>query len=160
MSKVYDSIIIGAGPCGMRVALELKKKDVDFLLLDPGTPGGKVNVAPRVDNYPGFKMIPGPELAFALFNRLVEAGIEIVPEEVVSLTKDDNFIVKTDRNEYLAKTVVLASGTQERKLGLEKEDEMLGHGLAYCAVCDGHFFKGQDIVLIGGGNSALKEAIY
>ena len=160
MSKVYDSIIIGAGPCGMRVALELKKKDVDFLLLDPGTPGGKVNVAPRVDNYPGFKMIPGPELAFALFNRLVEAGIEIVPEEVVSLTKEDNFIVKTDRNEYLAKTVVLASGTQERKLGLEKENEMLGHGLAYCAVCDGHFFKGQDIVLIGGGNSALKEAIY
>ena len=160
MSKVYDSIIIGAGPCGMRVALELQKKGVDFLLLEPSTPGGKVNVAPRVDNYPGFTKIPGPDLAVALFMRLVDAGIEITPETVLSLTKKDNFIVKTDYNEYEAKTVVIASGTTERKLGLEKEDEMLGHGLSYCALCDGHFFKGQDIIVIGGGNSALKEAIH
>ena len=160
MSKVYDSIIIGAGPCGMRVALELQKKGVDFLLLEPSTPGGKVNVAPRVDNYPGFTKIPGPDLAVALFMRLVDAGIEITPETVLSLTKKENFIVKTDYNEYEAKTVVIASGTTERKLGLEKEDEMLGHGLSYCALCDGHFFKGQDIIVIGGGNSALKEAIH
>ena len=161
MSKVYESIIIGAGPCGMRVALELKKKDVDFLLLDPGTPGGKVNVAPRVDNYPGFTKIPGPELAVALFMRLVDAGIEITPENVLSLTKDgDNFVIKTDYNEYLAKTVVIASGTKERKLGLDREDELLGYGLSYCALCDGHFFKGLDIIVIGGGNAALKEAIH
>ena len=160
MNKIYDSIIIGAGPCGMRVALELQKKNVDFLLLEPSTPGGKVNVAPRVDNYPGYKMIPGPDLAFALFNRLIEAGIEITPESVLSLTKKENFIVKTDYNEYEAKTVVIASGTTEKKIGLEKEDEMLGHGLSYCALCDGHFFKGQDIIVIGGGNSALKEAIH
>ena len=161
MAKIYESIIIGAGPCGMRVALELKKKDVDFLLLDPGTPGGKVNVAPRVDNYPGFTKIPGPDLAVALFTRLVEAEVEITPENVLSLTKDgDNFVIKTDYNEYLAKTVVIASGTKERKLGLEKEDELLGHGLSYCALCDGHFFKGQDIIVIGGGNAALKEAIH
>ena len=160
MNKIYECIIIGAGPCGMRVALELKKKDVDFLILEPGVPGGKVNVAPRVDNYPGFKEIPGPELAFALFNRLNEAGIELVPERVLSLTKEDNFIIKTDLNEYRALTVVISSGTQDRKLGLEKEDELLGHGLSYCALCDGHFFKGQDIIVIGGGNAALKEAIY
>ena len=160
MNKIYDSIIIGAGPCGMRVALELQKKNVDFLLLEPSTPGGKVNVAPRVDNYPGYKMIPGPDLAFALFNRLIEAGIEITPESVLSLTKKENFIVKTDYNEYEAKNVVIASGTTEKKIGLEKEDEMLGHGLSYCALCDGHFFKGQDIIVIGGGNSALKEAIH
>ena len=160
MSKVYDSIIIGAGPCGMRVALELQKKGVDFLLLEPSTPGGKVNVAPRVDNYPGFTKIPGPDLAVALFMRLMDAGIEITPETVLSLTKKENFIVKTDYNEYEAKTVVIASGTTEKKLGLEKEDEMLGHGLSYCALCDGHFFKDQDIIVIGGGNSALKEAIH
>ena len=161
MSKVYESIIIGAGPCGMRVALELQKKNVDFLLLDPGTPGGKVNVAPRVDNYPGFKQIPGPDLAVALFMRLVDAGIEITPEGVLELNKvDDNFVIKTDRNEYLAKTVVISSGTKERKLGLEREDELLGHGLSYCALCDGHFFKGLDIIVIGGGNAALKEAIH
>ena len=160
MNKIYECIIIGAGPCGMRVALELKKKDVDFLILEPGVPGGKVNVAPRVDNYPGFKEIPGPELAFALFNRLNEAGIELVPERVLSLTKEDNFIIKTDLNEYRALTVVISSGTQDRKLGLEKEDELLGHGLSYCALCDGHFFKGQDIIVIGGGNAALKEAIH
>ena len=160
MSKVYDSIVIGAGPCGMRVALELQKKGVDFLLLEPSTPGGKVNVAPRVDNYPGFTKIPGPDLAVALFMRLMDAGIEITPEAVLSLTKKENFIVKTDYNEYEARTVVIASGTTEKKLGLEKEDEMLGHGLSYCALCDGHFFKGQDIIVIGGGNSALKEAIH
>ena len=161
MSKIYESIIIGAGPCGMRVALELKKKDVDFLLIDPGTPGGKVNVAPRVDNYPGFHQIPGPDLAVALFMRLVDAGIEITPERVLSLTKDgDNFVIKTDYNEYLAKTVVISSGTKDKKLGLEREDELLGHGLSYCALCDGHFFKGQDIIVIGGGNAALKEAIH
>ena len=161
MNKIYESIIIGAGPCGIRVALELKKKDVDFLLLDPGTPGGKVNVAPRVDNYPGFTKIPGPDLALALFMRLVDAGIEITPEGVLSLTKEgDNFIVKTDLNEYVSKTVVIASGTKEKKLGLEKEDELLGHGLSYCALCDGHFFKGLDVIVIGGGNAALKEAIH
>ena len=161
MAKVFESIIIGAGPCGMRVALELKKKDVDFLLIDPGTPGGKVNVAPRVDNYPGFKEIPGPDLAVALFMRLVDAGIEITPENVLSLRKDgDNFVIKTDYNEYLAKTVVISSGTKDRKVGLDREDELLGHGLSYCALCDGHFFKGQDIIVIGGGNAALKEAIH
>ena len=161
MNKIFECIIIGAGPCGMRVALELKKKNVDFLLLDPGTPGGKVNVAPRVDNYPGFTKIPGPDLAVALFQRLVDADIEITPENVLSLTKDgDNFVIKTDYNEYIAKTAVIASGTKERKLGLEKEDELLGHGLSYCALCDGHFFKGQDVIVIGGGNAALKEAIH
>ena len=161
MAKVFDSIIIGAGPCGMRVALELKKKDCDFLLLDPGTPGGKVNVAPRVDNYPGFHQIPGPDLAVALFTRLVDADIEITPEGVESLTKEGElFRVKTDLNEYLAKTVVISSGTKDRKLGLDREDELLGHGLSYCALCDGHFFKGQDIIVIGGGNAALKEAIH
>ncbi len=160
MNKVYDSIIIGAGPCGMRIALEFKKKDVDFLILEPGTPGGKVNVAPRVDNYPGFKEIPGPDLAVALFMRLMDAGIELVPEQVLSLTKKDNFIIKTDYNTYEAKTVVICSGTKEKKIGLEKEDELFGHGLSYCALCDGHFFKGQDVIVIGGGNSALKEAIH
>ena len=161
MNKVYESIIIGAGPCGMRVALELQKKDADFLLLDPGMPGGKVNVAPRVDNYPGFTKIPGPDLAVALFMRLVDAGISITPEAVESLTKvDDNFVIKTDMNEYLSKTVVICSGTKEKKLGLDKEDQLFGHGLSYCALCDGHFFKGQDVIVIGGGNTALKEAIH
>ena len=161
MEKVYESIIIGAGPCGMRVALEFKKKNVDFLLLDPGMPGGKINVAPRVDNYPGFKEIPGPDLALALFTRLIDAGIEIVPEGVESLTKvGDLFVIKTDLKEYKTKTAVVCSGTKERKLGLPKEDELFGHGLTYCALCDGHFFKGQDVIVIGGGNTALKEAIH
>ena len=161
MDKVFESIIIGAGPCGMRVALELQKKNVEFLLLDPGMPGGKVNVAPRVDNYPGFTKIPGPDLAVALFTRLIDAGISITPEEVVSLTKEnDLFVVETNLNKYFSKTVVIASGTKERKLGLDKEDELLGHGLSYCALCDGHFFKGQDVIVIGGGNAALKEALH
>ncbi|MCR5184697.1 MAG: FAD-dependent oxidoreductase [Bacilli bacterium] len=161
MAQIYDSIIIGAGPCGMRIALELKKKNASFLLLDPGTPGGKVNVAPRVDNYPGFTKIPGPDLAFALFERLNQAEIEITPEEVLELKKEnDHFAIKTDRDTYYSKTAVIASGTKDRKLGLENEDKLFGHGLTYCALCDGHFFKDQDVIVIGGGNAALKEAIH
>ena len=161
MAKVFETIIIGAGPCGMRVALELKKKDVDFLLLDPGTPGGKVNVAPRVDNYPGQHEIPGPDLAVIFFERLMKEGVEFIGDEIISLDKKDGVFELVGRNAtYYCRAVYIATGTVERKIGLPLEDELFGHGISYCALCDGHFFKGQDVLVIGGGNTALKEAIY
>ena len=157
----YQVIIIGAGPSGIACALKLKAANIDFLLIDGSTPGGKVNIAPRVDNYPGHKEIPGPDLAFVFFQRLMDAGISICGETVSSLTlENDKFSVKTDSNIYFSDFIYIASGTKERKVGLEKEDELLGHGLSYCALCDGHFFKGKEICVIGGGNSALKEAIH
>ena len=157
----YDAIIIGAGPCGIGAALKLKEAGVNFAIIDGSTPGGKVNIAPRVDNYPGFKEIPGPDLAFKLFERLMNAGISITGDNILSLEKkSDLFVLKGQYDEYEAKTVLICSGTKERKIGLGKEDELLGHGLSYCALCDGHFFKGVDVAVVGGGNAALKEAIH
>ena len=159
--KIYDTLIIGAGPCGIRSAIILKEAGLDVAVFEYSTPGGKINIAPRVDNYPGFTKIPGPDLAVEFFNWLNKAGVEMIPEEVISLTKEgDIFHLDTPEGKYAAKTVIIASGTKERQLGLPNEEKLFGHGVSYCAVCDGHFFKGQDVLMIGGGNTALKEAIY
>ena len=159
--RTFDTLILGAGPCGIRAAIILKEAGYNIAVIEGSTPGGKINIAPRVDNYPGFTKIPGPDLAVEFFNWLMNAGVEMIPETVTSLDKENGlFNVKTEQNEYLAKTVLIATGTKERELGLPKEKELFGHGLSYCAVCDGHFFKGQDVLIIGGGNTALKEAIY
>lgn len=161
MNKIYDTVIIGAGPSGIGAAIALKEKGFDVVLIEKGTPGGKVNIAPRVDNYPGHKEIPGPDLAVIFYERVLNNGINFVGDEIISLTKEgDTFVSKGVNDTYLSKTVYIASGTNERKLGLPKEDQLFGHGLSYCAICDGHFFKGQDVLVIGGGNAALKEAIY
>ena len=159
--KIYDTLIIGAGPCGIRSAIILKEAGLDVAVFEYSTPGGKINIAPRVDNYPGFTKIPGPDLAVEFFNWLNKAEVEMIPEEVTSLTKKDSiFHLETPEGKYAAKTVIIASGTKERQLGLPNEEKLFGHGVSYCAVCDGHFFKNQDVLMIGGGNTALKEAIY
>lgn len=159
--KIFDCLIIGAGPCGIGAALKLHEAGVNFAIIDGSTPGGKVNIAPRVDNYPGFKEIPGPDLAFKLFERLMNAGISITGDNILSLEKEgDLFKATGEYDTYFGKCVLLAVGTKERKLGLPNEDKLFGHGLSYCALCDGHFFKGQDVAVIGGGNAALKEAIH
>ena len=159
--KTFDTLILGAGPCGIRTAIILKEAGLDIAIIEGYTPGGKINIAPRVDNYPGFTKIPGPDLAVEFFNWLNDAGVEMIPDIVTSLTKEGKIFTVTCQNgTYQAKTVLIATGTKERELGLPKEKELFGHGLSYCAVCDGHFFKGQDVLIIGGGNTALKEAIY
>ena len=159
--EIFDCLIIGAGPCGIGAALKLKEAGVKFGIINSGTPGGKVNIAPRVDNYPGEKEIPGPDLAFKFYQRLLDNNIPLIADEVKSLTKEDKvFKLECEYDTYYGKTVLIASGTKERKVGLPNEDELFGHGLSYCALCDGHFFKGGDVAVIGGGNSALKEAIH
>ena len=161
MNNIYDCLIIGAGPCGISAAIELKKAGKKAAIIECSTPGGKVNIAPRVDNYPGFKEIPGPQLAMEFFKRANENKIEFIYDSILELTKEgEEFLLKGNENEYHAKTVLIASGTKERKLGLPKEDEFLGHGISYCALCDGHFFKDKTVVVIGGGNAALKEALH
>ena len=161
MNNVYDCLVIGAGPSGIGASIKLHKDGYKVAMIEKGTPGGKVNIAPRVDNYPGFKEILGPDLAIALFERVMNEGVEFIGDEITSLTKEkDLFVLKGLSDTYYSKTVYIASGTVERKVGLPKEDELFGHGLSYCALCDGHFFKGQDVLVIGGGNAALKEAIH
>jgi len=160
-NEIFDCLIIGCGPCGIGAAIELKKSDKKIAIIEKYTPGRKVNIAPRVDNYPGHKEIPGSDLAFVLYQRILDAKIEMIGDEVVSLMKNENtFKIHCKNATYYAKTVLIGSGTTERKLDLPKENELFAHGLSYCAVCDGHFFKNKDVIVIGGGNSALKEAIY
>lgn len=158
--ELKECVIIGAGPCGIGAAIELKKLGIESVVIEKGPIGGKVNIAPRVDNYPGFKQIPGPDLAFEFFKKAKENGIKITGDEVLSLKKEESFIVECKHETYYAKTVLVACGTKERTLGLDNEERLFGHGISYCAICDGHFFKGQDVLVIGGGNSALKEALY
>ena len=159
--KLYDTLILGAGPCGIRTSIILKEAGLDVAVIEGYTPGGKINIAPRVDNYPGFTKIPGPDLAVEFFNWLNDAGVEMIPDIITSLTKENNiFTVTCENGTYQAKTVMIATGTKERELGLPNEKELFGKGVSYCAVCDGHFFKNQDVLIIGGGNTALKEAIY
>lgn len=161
MNKVFDCVIIGAGPSGIACALELKEQGFDVALIEKSMPGGKINIAPRVDNYPGQHEIPGPDLAMIFYQRILDNNLNFVGDEIVSLTKEgETFVSKGKNDTYLSRTVYIASGTTERKIGLPKEDELFGHGLSYCALCDGHFFKGQDVLVIGGGNSALKEAVH
>ncbi|MCR4911124.1 MAG: FAD-dependent oxidoreductase [Bacilli bacterium] len=161
MNKIYDSVIIGAGPCGIGAGIALNKEGLDVVIVERDAPGGKINIAPRVDNYPGFKEVPGPDLAVAFYERVLQNNVPFIGDEILSLKKEGNlFLLKGANNEYLAKTVLIASGTKERVLGLPNEIEFFGKGISYCAVCDGHFFKGQDVLVIGGGNTALKEAVF
>lgn len=161
MNREYDVIIIGCGPAGIGAGIELKKAGISFAIIEKAMPGGKVNIAPRVDNYPGFTKIPGPDLAMEFYSRVKDNNLTLIFDTANSLEKyEDGFILKCNQETYFARAVLIASGTTERKLGLEKEDEFLGRGISYCAICDGHFFRGVDVVVVGGGNSALKEAIH
>lgn len=157
---IYDTLIIGAGPAGITSAIELKKLGFNVAILESYMPGGKVNIAPRVDNFPGYTKISGPDLAFEFYKKMNEAKVEMIPTKVNKLTKEDIFRLDTPRGIYEAKTVILASGTDEKKLGLSNEKELLGHGLSYCAICDGHFFKGLTSVVIAEDKYAINEAIY
>ena len=161
MEKEFDVVIIGAGPSGIGCAIALKKEGFNVALIEMGMPGGKINIAPRVDNYPGQKEIPGPDLAMVFYQRILDNELNFIGDEITSLDKEGDMFVSIGKNAtYKSKAVYVASGTVERKIGLPNEDKLFGHGLSYCALCDGHFFKGQDVLVIGGGNAALKEAIH
>lgn len=156
----YDVLIIGAGPAGITSAIELKKANFTVAIIEASMPGGKVNIAPRVDNFPGFTKIPGPDLAMHFFNEMNKEGIEFIPTRVNKVTKEDVFKLDTSRGIYEADNVIVASGTDEKKLGLDNEKELLGHGLSYCAICDGHFFKNQVVMVVAEDKYAINEAIY
>ncbi len=161
MDKIYDAIIIGAGPSGITASIYLKRSGVDFLLFDNGMPGGKVNYTYQVENYLGFENINGSDLAFKLYQQLIYNKILLKTEKITLVKKEgDIFKVETNKKVYLSRTILVASGTRERKLHVEGEDKFFGKGVSTCAVCDGNFYKGQKIAVIGAGNSAFEEALY
>lgn len=158
---MLDLIIVGAGPAGLSACLYASRAGLDVLVLDMGAPGGKLNVTAQIENYPGLKATPGPEIAFTMYESALSFGAKLEYGEVLDIKVcDDHKEVVTAKKVYKAKYVLIATGTKERQMNLPKENELVGRGISYCAVCDGPFFKGEDVAVIGGGNSALEEAMY
>lgn len=157
---MLDVVVIGAGPAGMTCALYASRAGASVMILDKGAPGGKMNLTASIENYPGADM-KGPQLAYAMYEQSMKFGAKMDYKEIVSIEKkDDYFVVKTNKEEIETKNVVLASGTKERLMNIELEEELTGRGVSYCAVCDGPFFKNKDVAVVGGGNSALEESLY
>ncbi|ETA74736.1 thioredoxin-disulfide reductase [Ligilactobacillus equi] len=161
MAKQYDVIVIGAGPGGMTAALYASRANLKVLMLDRGIYGGQMNNTAEVENYPGFESIMGPDLAEKMYTSSTRFGAEYAYGSVESVTVDGpNKIVKTDSEEFSAPVVIIATGSEHRKLGVPGEEEYGGRGVSYCAVCDGAFFKNKQLVVIGGGDSAIEEGTY
>ena len=157
-----DLIIIGAGPGGVTAAIYAKRSNLDLLVFEKNCVGGNVVNAFEIENYPGVGKIVGADLSINFLNELDALGIEVNYEEIKEVQKiDDHFkVVTTDDIEFEAKKVLLALGTKARKLNLENEDALLGRGVSFCATCDGAFYKNKTVLVVGGGNSALTEAMY
>ncbi len=157
----YDVIIIGAGPGGMTSALYASRANLSVMMIDRGIYGGQMNNTAEIENYPGFKSILGPDLAKEMYESSTNFGAKYEYGTVESIEdKGDSKIVKTDQGSYEAGAVIIGTGSQYRKLGVPGEDEYGGRGVSYCAVCDGAFFKNREVVVVGGGDSAISEALY
>ena len=157
--NVYDIIIVGGGPAGLTAAVYAGRANKKALVLEKGTFGGQITSSPKVENIPGFSSVTGNEFAEKLLNQAMELDAEIECCEVEKILPGSPHKVVTDEGEFYAKTVVLATGTKHRLLGLSKEEELIGNGISFCAVCDGAFYEGKTVAVIGGGNSALQEAL-
>lgn len=158
---MYDIIVIGAGPAGLTAAVYGRRANKSVLILERAAFGGQMTFSPKLENYPGYESISGSELADKMVEQVLAQGAEVEVETVTGVT-DENGVKKVtteDGNVYQAKTVIIACGAKHRHLGLENEDKFIGDGISFCAVCDGAFYKDKTVVLIGGGNSALQEAI-
>ena len=158
--KMYDIIIIGAGPAGLTAALYALRADKKVLLLEKETFGGQITFSPKVENYPSIIQISGNELADRLLDQVMSHGadIELAKAEKIE-TKENYHTVVTDHGSFDGKTVIIAAGSKHRHLGIEREHEFTGEGVSYCAVCDGAFYNGRSVAVIGGGNTALQEAV-
>ena len=161
MAKKYDVIVIGAGPGGLTAGLYASRANLSVLILDRGIYGGQMNNTAEVENYPGFKSILGPDLAEKMYQGATQFGAEYAygSVEKVEVNGDLKQVI-TDSETYEAPVVIIATGSQYRKLGVEGEVEYAGRGVSYCAVCDGAFFKDQPLAVIGGGDSAVEEGGY
>ena len=161
MSDIYDLLIIGGGPAGLTAAIYASRAGLRYLMLDKGYPGGQVANTDMVDNYPGLPGISGIDLAGKLLEHAENMGMELVMDEVTDLDVGDEIkTVHTLGGEYRAHNLLLCTGASPRKLGVPGEEAFRGRGVSYCATCDGAFFRGKKTVVIGGGDTALQDALY
>lgn len=160
--KFYDVIVIGSGPAGMTAAVYTSRGGLNTLIIEKDAPGGKMVKTYEIENYPAFDKIAGADLSMKMHSHSLAFGADYAYGDIVGLNQLEQGyeVLAQDGTKYYGKTVIAATGTVERTLGLPNEDVLLGKGLSYCAVCDGAFFKERNVVVIGGGNSALEESLY
>lgn len=156
---MHDIVIVGAGVAGLSAAIYGLRAGKSVLLFEEKTYGGQIINTPEIENYPGIKKVSGFEFATNLYEQATELGAEVKYEKVLGIIDNsDKKIVKTDSGEYETKAVILATGAKNRPLGIDREQELIGAGVSYCATCDGAFFRGKDVAVVGGGNTALEDA--
>lgn len=155
---MYDIIIIGAGPSGMSAALYALRANKKVLLLEKECFGGQIINASNIENYPALSNVSGYDFATNLYNQIKSLGVILKYEEVLEVTDKKEVITRNDT--YKGKNIIIATGLKKRKLNLENEDKLLGSGISYCATCDGNFYKNKNVGVVGGGNTALEDALY
>ena len=159
---LYDIIVVGGGPAGLTSAIYGARAGKAVLLLERDSIGGQIVYSPQVENYPALPHISGADLASQMYEQVEALGVEIVSEEATGAARqsDGTFLLTTDYGSHRGRSVILATGVQHRKLGLPGEDELVGAGVSYCAVCDGAFSTGKDVAVVGGGDTALQDALF
>ena len=156
---MYDIIIIGGGPAGLTAAVYARRANKTALIIEKETFGGQITHSPKVENIPGFAETTGNEFAEKLVEQAMNQGAEIECAEVLGIADGEVKTVLTDSGEFSSKSVIIATGVKHRMLGLEREEQFVGEGISFCAVCDGAFYENKTVAVIGGGNSALQEAL-
>ncbi|RUL47408.1 thioredoxin-disulfide reductase [Lysinibacillus antri] len=159
--KIYDVVIIGAGPAGMTAAVYASRANLSTLMIERGIPGGQMANTEEVENYPGFDSILGPELSTKMFEHAKKFGAEYVYGDVAEVIDGEEYkTIKAGSKEYKTRTIIITTGAEYKKMGVPGEKELGGRGVSYCAVCDGAFFKQKNLVVVGGGDSAVEEGVY
>ncbi|MBO4423561.1 MAG: FAD-dependent oxidoreductase [Clostridia bacterium] len=156
---MYDIIVIGGGPAGLTAAIYARRASKSVLIIEKEGFGGQMTHSPKIENYPGYAEISGNELADAMLEQALGLGAEIEISEVTKITGGDTKTVVTDTGEFKSKTVIIAAGVRHRTLNVPGEERFIGDGISFCAVCDGAFYADKNVAVIGGGNSAMQEAI-
>ena len=156
----YDLLVIGSGPAGVTASIYAARANKSVLVIEKEAFGGLITHSPKIENYPGFPSISGLELADQFINQAMNLGVNFEFDNIKEVIKTkDEFTLVGENGQYNGLAVVIATGSKHRHLGLPKGEELTGHGISYCAVCDGPFYTGKDIIVVGGGNSAMQEAI-
>lgn len=161
MSEIYDVVIVGAGPAGMSASLYSSRANLKTLLIDKGLPGGQMLNTETIENYVGSKSIKSSELSNSMYEDAIRFGAELITDEITNIEKNnDVFDITTALDTYKSKSVIVATGTKYKKLNVPGEVNYNGKGVSYCATCDGIFYQGKKIAVVGGGDSALESALY
>ncbi|MGI6360300.1 MAG: NAD(P)/FAD-dependent oxidoreductase [Acholeplasmatales bacterium] len=157
---MYDVIIIGAGPAGITAGIYAKRANLNVVIIEKNAPGGQMINTGEIENYPGYAKIGGADLSMEMFNHSLSLGLDYMFGEVTNIKDGHIKEVALDNQVLKTKTIIIATGAVPRRLGIENEEKLAGRGISWCAICDGPFYKGKDVIIVGGGNSAVEEGTY